>query len=354
MSEIKSYFNDVIRNAVETIIMVDINRKIKMIDGNLFGYKEEDIVGKPVDILFESREFYEPLFIKDIIKDSNTICIAKDGEKIPVSFSSVSMRDEKRKVIGVISIVRNIKEMEILEKRLVQSEKMVTIGQFSSGIAHQLNTPLSTILTYSQMILDDINKKAEMRKQTLLKRITAIEEQCQRSKEIVQHLLAFSRPHKTQFVSADINQIIKDALFIVEGELTKHKVRIIKELNPCPKIMGDVQQLKELIINMVINAQQAMPKGGTLTIITIFMPKLIKIRFQDSGEGIPEKDIVNIFEPFFTNKPSGTGLGLFMCRNTVYNHNGFIDVQSKLKEGTTFTISLPISKPILPETEHPS
>jgi two-component system NtrC family sensor kinase len=222
---------------------------------------------------------------------------------------------------------------------------MATIGQFSSGMAHQLNTPLATILTYAQMILIDI-KNATLNPEALLKRIITIEQQCQRSKEIIQHLLTFSRPHKVKFIPVNLNQVIEDSLRIVEGELAKFEIKVVKELEPCSEIMGDFHQLQELVVHLIMNAQQAMSssKSRTLTIETMSIPKFIKIRIDDTGEGIPEKDINHIFEPFFTNRPGGTGLGLFICRNIVYNHNGFIDVHSKVGEGTTFTISLPLTK----------
>lgn len=337
MNNPNSYFT----STVETIILIDNHRRIKMIDGYLFGYKEEDILGQSVGTLFEGNELYESIFRKDIIKNFNTKFTSKTGEEIPVSFSSAVIKDDTGRAMGAVGIARNLNEMEQLEKNFIQSEKMVTIGQFSSGIAHQLNTPLATIITYSQMIISDI-KKNTLNNDELLKRISLIEQQAQRSKGVIKHLLAFSRPHPTEFILLDINQIIEDSVMIVEGELLTSNIQITNQLDPCPKIMGDPYQLQELIIHMIINAQQAMPKGGKLTITTISMPQFIKIRLKDTGEGINEKDINNIFEPFFTNKPTGTGLGLFVCRNIVYNHNGFIDVQSKTGEGATFTISLPL------------
>jgi PAS domain S-box-containing protein len=341
MTETKSYFDDIIKRAVETIIMIDRDRKIRVINGNLFGYKEEDIIDKPVDVLFESKEFYEPLLKTDIIKDSSTICTAKDGERIPVSFSSVAMRDEKGKVIGVMSIVRDINTMKRLEDGLVQSEKMAAIGQFSAGIAHQLNTPLATTLTYAQMTIADIENNS-VNKETLLKRITVIEHQSQRARELIRRLLAFSRPHKTKLVPVDINQVIEDSLSVLETELAKSKIKVTKELETSAIVMGDVYQLQGVVVNIVINAREAMAQGGTITIKTIEIPRFIKIRFEDTGEGIPEADISQIFDPFFTNKAGGTGLGLFMCRNVIYHHNGFIDVESDPAKGTTFTITLPL------------
>lgn len=338
-------------STVETIILIDNHKRIKMMDGYFFGYKEEDILGKSIGMLFEGNELYETLFRKDIIKNFKTKFISKDKEGIPVSFSSVVIKDETGRAMGAVGIARNLNEMERLEKNFIQSEKMVTIGQFSSGIAHQLNTPLSTILTYSQMIASDIEKNI-LDKDVLLKRISSIEQQAQRSRGIIKHLLSFSRPHSTQFIPLDINQVIEDSVMIVEGELLNSDIQIINQLGNCPKIMGDPYQLQELIVHMVINAQQAMPNGtgGTLTITTISMPPFIKIRLKDTGEGITEQDLNTIFEPFFTNKSLGTGLGLFVCRNIVYNHNGFIDVQSKPGKGTTFTISLPITLPPNPKT----
>jgi PAS domain S-box-containing protein len=341
MSQTKSYFNDIIKRAVVTTIVIDMNKRVRIINGNLFGYKEEDIIDNPVEMLFESKEFYEPLLKTDIIKDSSTVCTTKTGERIPVSFNSVAMKDERGKVIGVMSIVRDINAMKRLEDGLVQSEKMAAIGQFSAGIAHQLNTPLATTLTYAQMTISDIESNS-LNKETLLKRITVIEHQSQRAKELIRRLLAFSRPHKTRLVPVDINQIIEDSLSVLETELAKSKIKVVKELETSAIVMGDAYQLQGVVVNIVMNAWEAMAQGGTIIIRTIAIPGFIKIRFEDTGEGIPEADISQIFEPFFTDKAGGTGLGLFMCRNVIYHHNGFIDVESDPAKGTTFTVTLPL------------
>lgn len=239
---------------------------------------------------------------------------------------------------------KDISEIKQLEKQLIQSEKMAAIGQFSSGIAHQLNTPLGTIILYAQMLILDLQNKT-LDEQKLLKRLESIEQQGERAKQLIQRLLTFSQPHKTEFVPVDINQIIENSLVMVEEELSQNNIEIIKNLEPSPRILGDAYQLQELLINMIMNAKQAMHKGGILTLSTMSMQKFVKIRIQDTGKGILEENMNHIFEPFFTDKAEGTGLGLFVCRNIVYNHDGFIDVQSEVGKGTTFIVSLPLISP---------
>jgi signal transduction histidine kinase len=219
---------------------------------------------------------------------------------------------------------------------------MASLGKLAAGIAHEINNPLGGILIYSSLMMEDL--PAEDPKKGDLARIV---QEAGRCKEIVKSLLEFARQTEPKMEPTDINRAITEGLFFLEHQALFHNIQIIKRLDPdLPLTAGNAGQLKQVFMNIIVNAAEAMHGSGTLTIATSVAPdpKSILVEFTDTGEGIPEENLTRIFDPFFTTKDvgKGTGLGLATSYGIVEGHGGKIGVKSKVGEGTTFTIELTI------------
>ncbi len=231
-------------------------------------------------------------------------------------------------------------DLKSAQAALVQSEKMAAFGQLGAGIAHEVKNPLAGILGYAQLALRKVDKESELAKQ-----LKIIEKETKRCKTIIENLMKFSRQEKAEKTSTDLNQVVEDAIAIVDHQLTLNKVRIEKNLSEkLPPIHGNGNQLQQVLMNLMINAQQAMPEGGTVQISSRITDKIIEVSVKDNGPGMPDTVQQKIFEPFFTTKPvgKGTGLGLSVSYGIVKDHMGEITLESTEGKGTTFTLSFPM------------
>ncbi len=231
---------------------------------------------------------------------------------------------------------------EQTQKQMVQSEKLASLGRLASGIAHEINNPLTGILTYSSLLKEDLNNTE------YAEDLDTIITETLRCRKIVRGMLDFARETKLEKQPVQINQIIMESLSILEKHVNFQNIRIIKDLAPTIPICNlDVNQMKSVINNLCVNAADAMPDGGELAISTYHNKEkgTIVMDVSDTGVGIPEEIIGRIFDPFFTTKETGkgTGLGLAVIYGIIERHGGNINVHSLVGKGTTFTIELPVS-----------
>jgi len=241
------------------------------------------------------------------------------------------------------------------QAQLIQAGKMAAVGELAAGVAHELNNPLGGILGYCQFALEKITNKplkelTEEDISTYSEYLKDIEQQSKRCKAIIQSLLKFSRASvKEEFKPTDINSLLEETFSFVKHQLEKNKVELDEELSPSlPPITGNASQLQQVFTNMILNATQAMPDGGRLTVLTRILEdkETLGVSFADTGEGISKENLNKIFEPFFTTKKvgQGTGLGLSVSYGIVKDHGGDIQVESTEGEGATFTLILPLRK----------
>ncbi len=233
---------------------------------------------------------------------------------------------------------RQLKEQA--ERTILKSEKLASIGRLASGIAHEINNPLTGVLTYSSLLLED------MKGTKYEEDIKVIRDETLRCRGIVRGILDFARDTKPEKAPADINVIIEDSLRILEKHVNFQNVAIVRVLDRgLPPVSVDAGEIRSVINNLAVNAADAMPSGGTLTITTEREAGtgMVVVRVADTGGGISPENLGKIFEPFFTTKDrgKGTGLGLAMTYGVIQRHNGTIDVRSKVGAGTEFVIKLP-------------
>jgi signal transduction histidine kinase/iron only hydrogenase large subunit-like protein len=238
----------------------------------------------------------------------------------------------------------NTSRRELLEaeEHLIHSEKLASMGQLAAGVAHEINNPLGTVLIYAHMLLKEM-KTEDPRRQDL----EMITREADRCRNIVSGLLDFSRQNKPLNRLTDVNALLDDTLSLVTKQERMSQVTVETQLAPdLPSTVLDAEQMKQAFINILKNAGEAMPEGGTLTVSTSLSAdgKSIAVRFSDTGCGIPEANLERIFHPFFTTKQigKGTGLGLSIVYGIVKMHRGGISVDSRVGAGSTFTITLPV------------
>jgi len=252
-------------------------------------------------------------------------------------------------IIGRLIIVDDITERIELESQLSQAEKLSSIGLLAAGVAHEVNTPLAVISSYAQMLSKQVN--SDPRKSELLEKIT---KQTFRASEIVNSLLNFSRTSSSEFNHVDLNRVIQDTLTLLEHQFKTTRIKIVPDLHPdLPPILGNTGKLQQVFLNLFLNAKDAMPAGGTLTIKTSNGHN-VRVTVADTGSGIAQEHIRRIYDPFFTtkNKPKsghsgGTGLGLSVTYGIIQEHAGKIYVASTPGQGTTFTMEFPMIRKVV-------
>jgi PAS domain S-box-containing protein len=253
--------------------------------------------------------------------------------------------------IGRLIIFDDVTDRAELERRLVQADKLSSIGLLAAGVAHEVNTPLAVISTYAQMLAKQIS--GDEQKAPLLEKIAR---QTFRASEIVNSLLNFSRTSSTEFVAVDLNKVIRETITLVDHQLSSSQVRVELSLHETSlQIKGSPGKLQQVLLNLVMNAKDAMHGGGTLTVITSQHDGQARVAVADTGYGIPEHVLPRIFDPFFTTKndPSftaeggrkGTGLGLSVSYGIVREHGGEIEVESTQGRGTRFVLTFPTYDP---------
>lgn len=311
----------------------------------MFGYNKPEIIFKHVSILHNLNESASKLgLILERVRlfgkyESEVELLTKSGIAIPVRLTVNQFLDAKGKLTGYIFIAKDITETKKLEYQVFQAEKLAALGQLSAGIAHEINNPLFVISGRLEMLKqEELNVK-------LKEKIELIDAQVNRIRKLVDRVLKFARKSDLVLEPVDVNEVIEAVLPLAYyNNLSLDKVEIDKHLEDMPKIMADVDQLQEVFLNIIINAYQAMPEGGKIKITTSnFQNLYAQIQIADTGIGIPQANLKNIFMPFFSTKGHGTGLGLSICHNIIKNHNGSIELESHPNQGTTFTIKIPFA-----------
>jgi two-component system NtrC family sensor kinase len=237
---------------------------------------------------------------------------------------------------------RDTQLKEFATQKIMESEKLALIGQLAANVAHELNNPLQGIVTYSHLILENTDNDDPAK--TSVEKIVG---QAIRCRDIIRGLLDFSRQRKPDKILSNLNSVMDQCLSFVEDQALFHNIKITKSFQEdLPMIVIDPSQIERVIMNMIINAAEAMDKGGELILSTRLdlNSDFIELEFKDTGQGISEKDLEKIFDPFFTTKDvgHGTGLGLAISYGIVKSHFGTITVESKVGEGTTFLVRLPL------------
>jgi len=244
---------------------------------------------------------------------------------------------------GFVHIMRDITEQKRLQDELIQLEKLSGLGELISCVAHELNNPLTSVIGYAQLLKGSKEVSEEIKED-----LERLHDEAMRTSCVVQKFLAFARKRKSEKSYVNFNEILRSTIALKSYNSKINNVDIVEDFQAdLPSTMADSQQLQQVFLNLLTNAEYAMKEAhghGRLEIQTRFdlERSLIRISFKDDGFGISEENLSKVFEPFFTTKKTGTGLGLSVSYRIVQEHGGTISVKSRLGEGTTFTVELPI------------
>jgi hypothetical protein len=244
----------------------------------------------------------------------------------------------------MLMIIEDITDRVQLEEQLQISEKMASIGLLAAGVAHEVNTPLTGISSFTQMLLDGADPADP--KTVLLEKI---ERQTFRAAKIVNGLLNLSRPGNAsnERLEVDLNAVIMDVFSLLEHQFAVGSIKVRRELSAAPvTVLGIEHQLQQVFLNLFLNARDAMPRGGWLSVLTRFDEDgMVLVEVSDTGSGIPSEYLARIYDPFFTTKAigRGTGLGLSITYGIVREHDGALQCDSAVGQGTRFTMALPLA-----------
>ncbi len=231
-------------------------------------------------------------------------------------------------------------ELREMQDYLIQSEKLASLGKMAAGVAHEINNPLTSILINTHLMLEKLDKKDDF-----YENLSLIADETSRCTQIVKGLLEFARQSPPQKAFTDINLLVERTTQLLENQASFQNIRIVKDLDrTLPPIKLDRSKIQQVFWNLMLNACEAMPKGGQLLISVRLSAdkKYVEVRFIDSGVGIPKEHINRLFDPFFTTKSSGSGLGLAVSYGIIQQHQGKIEVKSEPGQGTVFTLSFPV------------
>jgi len=354
----------------DAVIATDVNGivlRMNPVAENLTGWKVDEAIGKMIDGIFKlySEASDDPIefSVKKIIQTqsilefkNDTVLVDRMGVERIISASGAPIRNDKQNIVGTVLVFRDVSRQNQLEEQLRHSQKMDSIGQLAGGIAHDFNNMLSGIIGTTELLEDSLPEDIKYKQY-----IEMIINTAERASELTTKLLAFSRKGKVQSTPFDAVNSIKDAIALLERSLDR-KISIVKNFNAHQtRIIGDPSLIQNAILNLGLNARDAMPNGGVLTIATEnivldeeycssstfdIRPGLyINIVIHDTGIGMDKETQLKIFDPFFTTKEvgKGTGLGLAAVYGTIFDHNGEITVSSEINVGTSFNLYLPVA-----------
>jgi len=377
----KAFTDNIIRSMVNSLAVADRDSRLTTANDaclQLLGYAREELLGKPAGTIFadgapnpfcRGSEFWSRCRSAGSATGVETSLRTKHGEAIPVSLSASVMRDRSGETIGTVLVATDLREMKRLllearaaaaaereqaaerakayrelkaiQARLIQSEKMSSLGRMAASVAHEINNPLGAIVVYSHLLLESAAEDFPGRPN-----LEKVIREATRCRDIVRGLLDFARPGAVAHQAADLHAILRATHDLLKGHAAFKEVRVCFDLSSAPlTILCDASQIQQTLTNIMVNAAEAIRGPGTITVRSWRddARKMVAVSFTDTGCGIPAENVERIFEPFFTTKQEGhgTGLGLAIAYGIVERHGGTIKVDSRPGEGTTFTVWLP-------------
>jgi len=316
----------------------------------LFSKPGEEMLGRNLSEIISSRELQSQA--RNVMKKGETkwVELHLDTEPPKILKSVLTVLSVKGRGASNLCLItlEDIGEQAQLEEQLVQSEKLAGMGLLATSIAHELGNPLTIMSSTLQYIRDSL---LDSDKQELIEAVETIMGSIEQMHELLQSLSGFSESQRPCFESTDLRRLLSQMLGFIQKEAEVHKIKITTQFdNNLPDCQVDPRGIRQLFLNLLKNAIEAMPDGGELHVKAHLLEDgdEVCIEVSDTGHGISETDLRTIFRPFYSTKPGGTGLGLPFCRRVVEEHGGEIKVKSELGQGSTFSVTLPVSQKEFP------
>jgi two-component system, NtrC family, sensor kinase len=345
-------FTSKILNNTQTMIMVaDTAGLISYANQRVYeggGFEQNELVGHRLDriISLSHKKAFAEAFdasLHGLQSDNLELMITRgNGTQGKFSVNLSPMRDDRGEVSSVVVLMTDITDTSMIQAKLMHTEKMAAVGQLVSGVAHEVNNPLTAIMGFSDLLMENPDVPGSARKD-----LQVILEEAQRTKEIVQNLLSFARQRPPQRQPLQINNILRKTIALRSYDFANHGVQIVEKFDSrLPDLVGDSHQLQQVFLNILNNAYDAVQSAGRpglIEIETVQDGGWVEILFRDNGEGIQHPE--RIFDPFFTTKEvgQGTGLGLSICYGIVREHEGeILCANNQETQGATFSVRLPV------------
>jgi two-component system NtrC family sensor kinase len=347
-------YRAILEEMQDSYFKVDLGGHITFINSagcRHLGYSREELTAMSYK-KFTAEDYIKPVFqiFNEVYrtgvpnKGFHWKIIRKDGSVAFIDASVAPLRDDKGEIIGFSSVGRDVTERRKMDEQLILTDRLASIGQLAAGIAHELNNPLTSVIGFSDLLLErdvpaDVKEDLEI-----------VNREAKRSVNIVKGLLTFAREQRTEKTLVQINTVIQGVLQIRAYEQRVSNIEVTTRFAPAlPQVMGNGVQLQQVFINIIVNAEQAMTEGrgrGKLTIVTEQIGDMVRASITDDGPGISPDNMKRLFTPFFTTREvgKGTGLGLSICHGIVSEHGGKLYAESEPGRGATFVVELPMGK----------
>ncbi len=350
--ETKNFLESIVEKAGDAISVVDLEGKVLYWNEGatrIYGYQKEEVLGKKLaDFLYsrdaklreEEEKFTDGLMAQvkagKVIPNVEVKRQTKEGKEIITSMTISPLKDAEGRIAGASRICKDITHVKKAEERLALAERLSSLGELTAGVAHELRNPLAGIKINTQ-VLSRKKDLPEMEKKLL----NSTQDGIEKIQKIVDDMLHFAKPKAAHFKEEEINEVVDKSLAILQPKLKKGNISaVFKGAEGLPRLRIDIHQIQQVLINLMLNAIQAMENGGMLSVRT-FLKDGVGIEVRDTGTGIPVAHLKKLFDPFFTTKSEGTGLGLSISLKILENHGATIDVVSDPGKGSTFTIHFP-------------
>jgi PAS domain S-box-containing protein len=351
----------VLQSATEGILLIDTSGRIILVNPaaeRMFGYDPDELLGQPLEVLLPDRihdthrDHRARYFAAPRVRPMGTgLALAgrrKDGTEFPVEISlSYVQAAEGMSAMALITDITERKRVEAQLQRqretLYQSEKLAALGTLSAGIAHEMNNPLGIITSRIEVMLLDAEEHNLPTQ--VLEDLRVLHRATQRVARIATNLRSFARQTPREHAQVDLNAVVQETLLLMQKPLEVDGIRLTTRLDPAlAPILGDASTLQQVLLNLVTNAREAMASGGEIRIETgpaTAPAGWVQLVINDTGPGISPEELLKVFDPFYTTKKTGTGLGLSVSYGIIQDHHGTVDVQSIPGRGTTFVLAFP-------------
>jgi len=347
IEETKQYLENLLENANDVIYTLDTDQRFTYVNTKVqtWGYRKDDLLGRPYLSLLSRR--HRGRRLKSTLDIGAKLVyevevVTRLGEVRTATVSVSPLHGSEGQILGVLGIARDMTDTKKMEQQIRNSEKLASVGKLAAGVAHEINNPLGGILNCLYNL-----RKGGVSVSRQEEYWASMEHGVRRVQKIVRQLLDFSQQHEPEFSWADINRIVDQVLVLTSHVFTSSRIELDTVLGKdLPNIMVDRHMIEQVLMNLILNAVQAMKHGGVLTIRTTVVEGVCRVEVRDTGSGIPASVLPRVFDPFFTTKSEGegTGLGLSVNLGIVERHGGKILVDSEVGKGTMFTLCLPVSR----------
>jgi two-component system sensor histidine kinase HydH len=347
LAQMKSYTENVVESMADGLISIDNEKKIVTLNRKareILGATEEELKGRIIyEVLGQDVErILQSARQKVTIREQEMGLPQQSGKEIPMSLSATPLKDEMGREMGLVFLLRDLREIRSLQEKVRRSERLSSLGRLAAGVAHEIRNPLSSIRGFAQYFMHRFQSQEEEQGYA-----SVMVKEVDRLNRVITELLDYARPKDPRREPHSLENIMDHSLKLLEPELVRRKVDIEREFEPSlPDVLTDRDQISQAFLNLLLNSLESMDGGGKIRICLKkgrIRPS-VEVSIADTGRGIASEDLGKVFEPFFSTKNRGTGLGLAIVHQIVESHGGDIEVESQQGMGTTFRITLPTAE----------